>query len=382
VDSDKSVLPTAKQTLSALPARQVRCIHDDFLSWSSGAVEGQYDCVVMNPPFAAKKADWIKIDLRTELGQDKVETRFAPIEVAFMCRAVRLLKAGGRLLAVVPSSVVAGETTRVFREALLDVGTLKYVHELPHFCFDGVESRMYLVAFDKGRNHRNAVLCNHDLHKPEVMIVDADSLKKRQRFDFGYFKGQQQLRRILLLAEYDWRPLSMLVTVHRGKAKSPIGPKTAVHTCDYRTGFWRSARRHRLGKRASVMRLEEGDILVKRVGRYCSRTFGRIAGTLGMECSDCVMILRPKDRRMSSKILFALRCLVALPWIAPVIEKGTGASYITERSLNDLQVPIALHKRFPKSFEKYKSAIQKRSFSEMCRVERYVAKCLVGHQDQ
>lgn len=377
VDSDKSVLPTVKRTLSTRRGSTVSCVHADFLSWSSSHAGNEFDCIVMNPPFAARKADWINIDLRAEFGEPAYGSRFGPVEVAFVCRAVRLLRPGGRLLAVVPSSVVAGETTHAFREALLNAGALKYVHELPHYCFDGVESRMYLFAYDKGQKHSEAILCNHDLHKPDTMTVSADALRLRQRFDFGYFRGQEQYLGLLQLEEYEWTPLSRLVAIHRGHAESPNGLKKAIHTCDYRHGFWRRTTRHENARSGHEARVSKGDILVKRVGRRSSRTFGRALRCVGMECTDCVMVVRPLQPGTSTKILFAVRCLLGLPWVAPLVERGTGASYITEASLNALVVPMGLHRRFSKSFHKYKAAVARQSFREMCRIERYVQKYLM-----
>lgn len=385
VDSDKSVLPTVKKSLSFLSPRTINCIHDDFLSWSSRFHE-RFDCIVMNPPFAARRKEWVRVDLASEFETDNFSHCFAPIEIAFFCRTIRLLKAGGRLLAIVPSSVVAGEMSRGFREAMLSAGSVKYVHELPHFSFDGVESRMYLLVFDKGKKHCTTTLCNHDLRKPEVMTVVADSLASHVRFDFGFFKGQRKLKRLLNHDEYEWRPLSELITIHRGTRKSPLGPQTSVHTCDYRNGFWLSDKRHRIGRRGLEIRLKIGDILVKRVSRSPASSFGKSVGLRGMECSDCVLVLRPNANHLSTRILFALRCLVALPWIAPLLERGTGASYITEQSLNELRVPTSLHKCFPRSFKEYKAAIHSRAFSRMQLIESSVAnqlcrKCTSGFHE-
>ena len=151
-----------------------------------------------------------------------------------------------------------------------------------------------------------------------------------------------------------------------------------MNTCDYRAGFWYRAERHRSKRGMSNTKLSSGDILLKRVGRFPSQTFGRTSGVIGMECSDCVIVVRPKRTKQSTRILFALRCLAGISGISQLLEKGTGACYVTEKSLNELAVPAALHKKFPKSYQKYKVAVAGRSFDEMHRIEKYIQRRLVN----
>ena len=372
VDTDKSVLPTVVEMFGNSTAPDISCVHFDFLSWSENRRSNEFDCVVMNPPFAAKKDNWVSINLRNEFRGCGKAIRYGPIEIAFVCRAIRLLRPGGRLLAVVPTSVVAGETTRVFRDVFLKAGAVRYVHELPHFSFETVESRMYMFVFDKGQQCKTTILCNHDLHEPERMSVSAEAVQRMQRFDFGYFRGRERLQELLNVREYEWMSLSRLATTYRGSAKSPRGPRESVHTCDYRAGLWHRASRHRLVKGYSGTRVKSGDILVKRVGRYCSQSFGRTAGVVGMKCSDCVLILRPNVIRASTELLFAIRCMVGFPWAASLVEKGTGASYITEHALATMMVPTALHKKHSLYFARYRAAVARRSFREMRRIEQHV----------
>ena len=75
--------------------------------------------------------------------------RFMPLEAAFLCRALELLADGGRLLAIVPCSVVMSESLQWLREELLSQGAIRFVHELPPRSFPGVDSRMYLLVLQQ-----------------------------------------------------------------------------------------------------------------------------------------------------------------------------------------------------------------------------------------
>ena len=52
-----------------------------------------------------------------------------------------------------------------------------------------------------------------------------------------------------------------------------------------------------------------------------------------MPCSDCVIIIRPKVSQLSVSLLFALRALFGADWTKPLLERGTGASYVSQDNL-------------------------------------------------
>ena len=47
----------------------------------------------------------------------------------------------------------------------------------------------------------------------------------------------------------------------------------------------------------------------------------------GLLASDCVLMIRPKSKLAATRLLFALRCLMALDFGPSLLEKGIGASY-------------------------------------------------------
>lgn len=368
VDTDSEALRTTRASLAVDHNVVVDCVHADFLAWSSTMPSGQFDCVVTNPPFAGSMAQSVAVDM-SELGGLYCGEVCLPLELAFICRSIRMLKDGGRVLAIAPSCLVSGEKSGAFREALLRVGALRYVHELPPFTFPKVEARMYLLVFDKARRQRASMLCNHDLYRPEGILVPIRQLQAAKRLDFRYFRALERYEAMRRLSCCGWTPLSSLASIRRGVAKSPEGVRDAVHTCDYRSGFWRRSERHGTALIGSRTSIQAGDILIKRVGRLASQTAGPTRGLVGLECTDCVFALRPVARRSATALLFTIRCLFGYAWLSDLIEKGSGASYITQHALETLSVPSLLHERFPQQFRRYSKCARRGQFGKMQEIE-------------
>jgi hypothetical protein len=148
----------------------------------------------MNPPYGAKKSDWSECEL-SSIGS-KVRMH-VPKELAFAFRAVERLNDGGRLLAVMPGSMVSSSTLSRFRECLGGAGSFKYVHELPKFTFPGVEGRIYLVVYDKGRSYTDIELRNHDLLEPHCLRVSWSKIGDSRRLDFGFHHSRAWLEKLV-----------------------------------------------------------------------------------------------------------------------------------------------------------------------------------------
>ena len=108
VDTDSAALLEASAKLSEVFS-PITLINEDFLGVCS-ADSLKFDCIVMNPPFGGKMAALVKLALDGP--------RCVPIEAAFVLKAVRLLQPGGRLLAIVPASLVSSLTTQWVRRQL------------------------------------------------------------------------------------------------------------------------------------------------------------------------------------------------------------------------------------------------------------------------
>ncbi|HEX4147069.1 MAG TPA: N-6 DNA methylase [Pirellulales bacterium] len=377
VDLDETAISRLPSALRARLPRSAAYINADFLSWSHSADLPSFDCIVMNPPFAAGKPSLRRVVLSRELRRVAADDRFMPLEAAFVCRAVDLLREGGRLLAVLPCSVVMSQNTQWLRNLLLGAGAIRFVHELPPRTFPGVESRMYLFVFDKGMPQRKIVLFNHDLADPERLDLWLRKDRLIERLDFGHHRAFQMLNRLMLHRRFGWQAVGDVAVVLRGDVGSPQGVTCAVHTSDYDGGFWRRSGRH---KKSAVRRkdhaIRRGDLLVQRVGRDCHRTFGRPTNLETMPCSDCVLLVRPNAPELSTRLLFSLRAIFELPWAKPLLERGTGASYVSHAGLLKIPVPMRLSECFPKTYASFVESQRRRSQTASRHAVQYAARAL------
>lgn len=361
VDSDReTVREVAERFRDSLPIG-TSFVHSDFLTWSASADTPSFDCIVMNPPFAATKSKFRCLEPGARLGGISQTVHYMPLEAAFVCRALDLLEAGGRLLAILPCSIVMSESLQWLRDELLARGAIRFVHELPPRTFPAVESRMYLMVFDKGRRQRRIALLNHDLHEPERLKIGS-TIGTVARLDFGHANASLSIDQLQRFDYLKLTPLSSVARVIRGDINSPLGARCAVHTTDFRDGFWRALGRHD----PSVVRSEErtlkrGDILISRVGRNAHLSCSIGIRLTGMACSDCTLIVRPSRFDQRWKILFALRIVLSQKWIKPLLMRGTGASYISHRSLLELPIPMGACEKYPLEFASFLDGVRARS---------------------
>ena len=222
-------------------------------------------------------------------------------------------------------------------------------------------------------NQSTVVLCNHDVGGTARIRLSKTILQEEGRFDYGFYKALRWHRGLRgTRPDLGWTALRNVTNIYRGSAKSPVNA-TVLHTCDYHKGFWDTRRRSdQLQKDRSVCGIRRGDLLVKRVGRQCASSIGKVVGNVRTRCSDCVLIIRPIQVSRSTEILFSLRVLLASPTMAALTEKGTGATYLTASQLLNLSIPARLARRFPKTFCDYRRAIWRRNYRGMTDIENKV----------
>ena len=380
VDSDQAALSELQAQMKLVFWGRPRLINANFLDWSVDQAVSNFDCILMNPPFSGRKNKLTKMLLPVQLRDRIGNERHMPLEAAFVCMAHKLLRDGGRLLAVLPCSVVMAQSLQWLRQFLLDTGALRSVHELPARCFPNVDSRMYLLVFDKARRQRSVKLFNHDLKQPCQLEMPNNRVELLYRLDFGYHDGRRKMDALLRRKELGWCRLGEIATILRGDVVSPIGSLQAIHTCHYKEGFWHQPTGDELpAERDNARNIAEGDILVKRVGRDSYRSFGQHIAVPGLRCSDCVYIVRPLPGVAAEQILFALLILANLYWTKPLLERGTGASYITMDSLSNFWIPTKLFERFPVEFDHFTVILRDRQDKLMMKPLETVSQSLIRH---
>jgi predicted RNA methylase len=374
VDSDGRLAEILRENLGPTVAPSLHFVHADFLTWSTGRkseLSEVFDCVVMNPPFAGRKAGLVAVDLAKEFPKAKEGVHFAPLEGAFVARALRLLRPGGRLLAVLPSTLIASQGTIWLRELLLEMGSPLLVHELPRGTFKGVDASVFLLVYQKSKRRDKLALCNSDLAKPDRIVLRRSALPPHLRLDYRFHKANLWYKTVrAAYPALGWATLGELAQVYRGAVESPIGGAHVLHTVDRRNAFWQmdttKAGPPELCDSAAA---QPGDLVVARVGRRCAQSTGLYVGAKPVPCSDCLLIIRPKGAGSATHVLLAMRVLLGWDCGAALVECGTGASYIPQQQLASLAVPFNLQAKCPQLFKNYETALRRRDSRLMESVE-------------
>jgi len=351
LDVDGAALGGVARSFRPALGANLRTEAADFLEWSSAAYRRKaFDCIVMNPPFLGRKKDETQIRIRRE-GRDEV--RSVSAEAAFTIRCLDLLGSAGVLLSVMPASLVSGKKASWVRRLIMSLGAVRYVHELPPKAFQGLEARLYLFAFERNGIRRPTLLCNHDLRKPERLWVKASILGQHDRWDYGFHEARLKLEiAVQTNPTLGWRRVGETAAMRRGALSSPEGKTRGVHTCDFREGIWHLDRAERLPS-CDGYQLGLGDLLIKRVGRACSQSTGIVLEPTRVGATDCVLILRPRRPTERFAMLFGIRAVLGSSSGAPLVEQGTGATYIAEHSLSGLQIPMNVKDAYPDLYDRY-----------------------------
>ncbi len=240
VDIDAEAIRRAQACLEGQAVARPKLVRADFLKWARRTPgDRRFDCVVANPPFAARRDEWVTVPLSPPWVDVETDSALCPVEVAFVTACVDALEPGGRLLSIVPNSIVASSRCEWLRRRLLSQGSIRLVHELPRYTFRGVESRFYFLIFDKAKKAREIVLCNHDLHRPERLVMRRSRLGEQLRLDFSFHDSSTNYLRQLREERLGWQPLGEIASLHRGSERDPGRWPLVVHTSHYRSGFWR-----------------------------------------------------------------------------------------------------------------------------------------------
>lgn len=375
IDTDQIVLDKLKENFGPVLGKSLHIVNDDFLKWSSNVSPdqaGSFDCIVMNPPYSGRIKDMVKLNLAEEFPNMGKGVYSVPVEVAFVIRALRLLKANGKMLAVVPATLISSIKTNWLRKYMFEIGSIDYVHELPKFTFESVESRVYLFVFKKAGKQKPLIVSNHDLLTPVRMVIKKNDLPHITRLDYSFHHASMWYQNFKVkFQNLHWTKLNEIASIYRGRIESPSGARHAIHTNNHCDGFWQiGSSGKKLIKDNTERGIHKGDLLIKRIGRRCSQSIGRTIDLEGYACSDCVLIIRSKNWNMNLKLSFALRFLLCCDKGAKLLERGTGATYITEKDLANLYVPIYLYRENPDLYAKYKYSVAKQKFAAMKDIEQ------------
>jgi adenine-specific DNA-methyltransferase len=161
---------------------------DDFiLSNSSENIEGTYTHCILNPPY--KKISSSSAH-RKALRKAGIET--VNLYTGFLALAIKLLKQGGEIVAIIPRSFTNGPYYLPFRKLLLSETSIKHIHIFGRrdhaFSDDDVLQENIIIHCIKGAPQKEVVVTsstNADFHiDPESKSITATDLTTR-RLDFS-----------------------------------------------------------------------------------------------------------------------------------------------------------------------------------------------------
>lgn len=378
LDTDAAAISHVNKSLVPDTSCTVRSRQADFLKWSQRGRRNSFDCVLMNPPFASRRGTWVRQASGTQNGSG---SSLMPVEAAFILQALSVLKSRGLLLAIVPPWIVSSESAGWLRANLRNQGSFRVVHELPKRCFTNLESRIYLIVFEKGRFRHSIEFQNHDIRHPERRVVPSGECREDERLDFGYWVTKTQMNKVhAATSSLEWLPVYRLADVYRGRAASPEGTQVALHTCDQAGGMWHVGTRHKILESADDCRtVRRGDILTARVGRDCLASLGIYKEDALVDATDCILIIRVKEGLTPLQLLFSLKSVLSIKGIRSVLTTGGGASYISMNRLRNLHVPFRGPSYWHVEYQRFRRAVWEEDFRRMNAATGRIGQRLLGN---
>lgn len=357
----------------------VTSIHADFLnSKDSTLVRGGFDAAIMNPPFQAKQ--WIcapKI-----LGSTKHKL---PVEAAFLARALSFVKQGGRLVALLPASVISAPRLTWFRRAIAEKAHVRCVQELPPNTFVGVDAGFYILVLDKGARTAQSVLRNHKVWGSDSLKLPAALVSSGGRLDYSFHEGLLDLKALHSQRDLDWHPLKNTATVQRGDTPA-VGAQrkpSLLHTDGFRNGWWRVETRQSspVEPGRAPLVISNGDLALPRIHKSWADRCGLYCGA-ATSFSDCIFRLRPTNGLSENELLFGLRMMLGYPFVRAILERSTGVRYITAEELSNLAIPTGLATAFRVEWRDYQMALSDGDFDRMNKIEHVIRSQLLERARQ
>ena len=334
-DLDQQALRTARTALSHVGKQRLTLNHGDFLAAKTPSKP--FDCVVMNPPFAA----------RPNQRRSVIDEFSLPDELAFLHKGLKWLRATGRLIAILPEGVVVNGTFSRYRDYLTSKFRVVAVHELPGNTFNGTEIRSYIVIIDKNTPQWPIRLLNHSVCEPQTLPLLKRDYFEFKRLDHEFHTGRQLYADLIAATShrYEWIALGDAAIVQRGNEDSSKPRTRGLHTTNREGLHWPF---HQTPPSSVAAKgfpvIYPGDLAMQRVGRRPAETVGLYLGGHPSKMSDCIVRISPLKGMHSNDLLFVLRSLLRWPPMLRQVQLGGGAQYITTDVLAGLLIPLGLRR--------------------------------------
>lgn len=318
-DIDQNNLIKAAQCVDKKKAKMI-CA--DFLE---ADVVGKFDLILSNPPFNNNLAHYIDYDGR----------RMA-IELAFVKKCLGLLSESGVAIFILPSSIMIGDRSKWLRKYILGSFTVKSIFKLAKFSFKSVEGGFYVLkvinklpldnyCVELSTGPGQSYSLNSTMIEEQGYCLDPDNLARTANY-------------LSIAGNIGSLPFVDVASLARGNVSATGKKPYLFHSTDFKSHV--AASKKYLKGEVSSANLLHFCIVLKRVCRSASKSFSLYLGRARIPCSDCVIVITPKDTSevYVLKLLLALRVSVVLGGGAIFEISGSGANYISVSRLKSFRV--------------------------------------------
>lgn len=336
------------------------------------------DVVVANPPYGLTNEDDLEPELRDVIFRHDLKVCSGKhdcvrTEIAFFVRNLEFAVDGGYIAILLPESVFSGMKTEPFRTFLLKHVDIRTILSLPHKMFSSCEARTCLLVAKKkafesnGKSVTVMSLVDEKMEVVRAQRVAQSHLANRMDPKFHLVAG------IPGAPGESWTKLGhhldVLVRGYGvyGKERESIAASMAgclyLHsTC---VGEFLTDERVNLQKRVPLTIAERhrnamvnnGELLVIRVGKGCAGRCGIVTGVVGRAfISDCVYALRSSIVDAYYLCLF-LNTDFAKAWLQS-LRRGICSQYLTRHDLENMPIFLPPQRVRNKLSEAFRTAVR------------------------
>ena len=279
---------------------------------------GNIDISLSNPPYISVEiTNGISKILKTSGIADCIPKtqKKIPAEIIFLAQNLLVLKKGGELGAILPSSIISGEKWKGLREFLITEKSLNKVIQFPSKAFFKTETSTFAINLKNCPSEKKEIAIM-STESSELIHIDKSSAIKR--LDFTYHSK--------LNAPVELKGLEHGVSFFRGNKSSRelrSSKNEFIHTSDLKEVF-QILELPSIKYSANVKTAKKGDILISRVGSRCVGRSAFIAQGC-LEVSDCITVI--SGSKIESYLDYFKSGLFFDAAISKVL--GTGAKYLT-----------------------------------------------------
>lgn len=249
---------------------------------------GMFSLVLANPPF-----DFVDAKCKfPKLYEDipaKCET--SRLEVEMLFANLRMLKAGGTLVIIVPNTLIVGERYKQIRKYLSKNYHIQRVIHLPNDTFGSTNISSCALIIKREKLSQHYTYRSYVTHENNKYSISKKTIIPQEHIRSG-----------------DWNiyipvPTKQISSFRRGNISSQYFTETGIailHTAKLESPWKPSVRYVTTPPRKEAVYAEDGDIIIGRIGKsagqWCKYTGPRIL------VSDCLYVLKDKDGLIFKKI--------------------------------------------------------------------------------